>query len=101
MILHLYMLKILFRTEYPEIHTFSLRFTGVNTNNMSILDILNTLSFHALKYKYAVMPVPLPNVTEKLLLQTISPDEKQMTGKSSLVVIVNPHFQPIFLNIIF
>lgn len=65
MILHLYMLKILLRTEYPEEHTCSLWFTGVGTNSMSILDTLNALSFHAVQCKYAVMPVPVPNVTEK------------------------------------
>lgn len=101
MILHLYMWKILLRTEYPEEHAFSLRFTGVGTNSVSILDASNALSFHAVQYKYAVMPVPVPNVTEKVLLQTISPDKNQTTGKTSLVVIGNPHFQPVFLNTVF
>lgn len=71
------MLKILFRTEYPKQHTFFLRFTGISTANMDILDIFNTLPFHALEYKYTVMPASLPKVSEKVLLQTVFPGKKQ------------------------
>lgn len=44
---------------------------------MDILDIFNTLSFHALEYKYTVMPASLPKVSEKVLLQTIFPGKKK------------------------
>lgn len=78
------MLKIVFRTEYPKQHTFSLRLTGISTANAGILDIFNTLSFHALKYKYAVMPAPLAKVAEKVLPQTISSDKTQTTENMKL-----------------
>lgn len=78
------MLQILFGTEYPKQHTFSLRFTGISTADTGILDIFHTPSFHALKYKYTAMPAPLPKASKKVLLQTSSPDKEQMTENMKL-----------------
>jgi len=59
-------------------------FTGSSIANKGVLDIFNTLSFHASKYKCTVRLAALPKVSQKVLLQTIPQDKKQMTENMKL-----------------